>query len=69
MHYDFQAAQELMYTKEILTQEDRDMCMSIMPAMANEYLFHNTWNNTWLNLNVYSEADKEKRDLEKEMGI
>jgi hypothetical protein len=32
-------------------------------------LFHNSWNNTWLNLNVYSEVEKEKRDLAMEMGF
>lgn len=67
--YNFQEAQELMNTKEVLTQEERDMCMAIIPAMAKEYLFHNSWNNTWLNLNVYSERDKEERDLAIEMGF
>jgi hypothetical protein len=67
-NYDFQAAQELMYNKEVLSQEERDMCMYFMPVMAKEYLFHNTWNNTWLNLNVYSEVEKERRDLAIEMG-
>jgi hypothetical protein len=67
-NYDFQAAQELIYNKEVLTQEERDMCMHLMPAMATEYLFHNSWNNTYLNLNVYSEVEKEKYDLQKEMG-
>lgn len=66
---DFQTAQELMYTKELLTQEERDVCMQFMPAMAKEYLFHNSWNNTWLNLNVYSEVDKERRDFDMERGI
>jgi hypothetical protein len=68
-NYDFQAAQELMYNKEVLSQEERDMCMHFMPVMAKEYLFHNTWNNTWLNLNVYSEVEKERRDLAIEMGF
>ena len=68
-NYDFQAAQELMYNKEVLTQEERDMCMQLMPKMAKAYLFHNTWNNTYLNLKVYSEVEKEKRDLQIEMGI
>lgn len=67
-NYDFQASQELMYNKEVLNQEERDMCMHFMPAMATEYLFHNSWNNTYLNLNVYSEVEKEKYDLQKEMG-
>ena len=68
-NYDFQAAQELMYTKEVLTQEERDLCMDILPKMAEAYLFHNSWNNTYLNLNVYSEVEKEEYDLRKEMGI
>ena len=66
---DLQAAQELFYNKEVLTAEEAQLVKDFMPAAAKEYLFHNTWNNTYLNLNVYSEADKEKRDLEKEMGL
>ena len=68
-NYDFQATQELMYTKEVLNQEERDLCMDLLPKMAEAYLFHNSWNNTYLNLNVYSEVEKEKHDLRKEMGI
>ena len=67
-NYNFQSAQELMNTKELLTQEERDMCMDFMPEMAKEYLFHHSWNNTWLNLNVYSEVEKERRDLSIELG-
>ncbi len=62
-NYDFQAAQELIYNKEVLTQEERDMCMQLIPKMAEAYLFHNTWDNTYLNLNVYSEVEKEDHDL------
>ena len=68
-NYDFQAAQELMYTKEVLNQEERDLCMDLLPKMAEVYLFHNSWNNTYLNLKVYSEVEKEEYDLRKEMGI
>jgi hypothetical protein len=68
-YYDFQAAQELMYNKEVLTAEEAEMCFQLMPAMAKEHLFHNSWNNTYLNLNVYSEVEKERYDLQKEMGI
>ena len=64
-NYDFQAAQELMYTKEVLNQEERDLCMDLLPKMAEAYLFHNSWNNTYLNLNVYSEVEKEEFDLKK----
>ena len=56
-HPDFQQAQELIYTKEVLTAEEAQLCFQLVPAMAKQYLFHHSWNNTYLNLNVYSEAD------------
>lgn len=68
-NYDFQEAQELMYNKEVLTAEEAEMCFQIMPAMAKYCLFHQSWNNTYLNLYVYSEVEKEAYDLRKEMGF
>ena len=68
-NYDFQEAQELMYNKEVLTADEASICFQIIPAMAKEYLFHHSWNNTYLNLNVYSEVDKEAMDLRKEIGF
>ena len=68
-HHDYQEAQELFYTKEVLTAEEAKMCFQIVPAMAKEYLFHHSWNNTYLNLKVYSEVEKEAYDLRKEMGL
>ena len=62
-------ANELMNNKEVLTNDERDLCVQFMPEMTNEYLFHNPWNNTWLNLNVYSEIEKEESDLRKELGF
>jgi hypothetical protein len=62
-------ANELMNNKEVLTKEERDVCVQFMPEMATEYLFQNPWNNTWLNLNVYSEIEKEESDLRKELGF
>jgi len=64
----FMTAQDLMYNKEVLSQEERDIVMDFWPAMGKEYLFHNSWNNTYLNLNVYSEAAKEERDFRIELG-
>jgi hypothetical protein len=68
-HYDFQEAQELMYNKEVLTAEEAEMCFQIVPAMAKEYLFHHSWNNTYLNLYVYSEVEHHAAELRKEMGL
>jgi hypothetical protein len=68
-NYDFQEAQELMYNKEVLTADEASICFQIIPAMAKAYLFHNSWNNTYLNLNVYSEVEKEASDLRKEIGF
>ena len=68
-HFDFQEAQELIYTKEVLTAQEAEVCFTIIPAMAKEYLFHHTWNDTYLNLYLYSEVEKEAYDLKREMGI
>jgi hypothetical protein len=70
----YQAEQELerynsiMSFKEILTQEEYEFCKA-WDAEEAKNLFHNFWNNTYLNLNVYSEVDKEEHDLRKEMGF
>jgi hypothetical protein len=68
-YHDRKTAWECMFHKEILTQAERDVCMEVRPAMATEMLFHHSWNNTWLNLNVYSERDKEEYDLRREQGL
>jgi hypothetical protein len=60
--------QELMFNKEILTQEEYEFCKA-WDAEEAKNLFHNFWNNTYLNLNVYSEVEKERYDLQKEIGF
>lgn len=69
----YQAEQELarfneLMSKEVLTQEEYEFCKA-WDAEEAKNLFYNNWNNTYLNLNLYSEADKEESDLRKEMGI
>jgi hypothetical protein len=70
----YQAEQELerynsiMSFKEILTQEDYDFCF----AWDHEETRISTskiGEGRYLNLNVYSEADKEEYDLRREQGI
>ncbi len=60
---------ELLNAQEIFTQEEYELCKSIDPESAKEYLFCQDWNNTWLNLNVYSERSKEEYDLRIEQGL
>ena len=60
--------QELM-NKEIITAEERDIINSSNPEWVKEYLFHNFWNNTYLNLSVYSEVEHEHRQYEMERGF
>jgi hypothetical protein len=66
---DQEKVKELIDTKLIFTQEDHDLCMSVDPQSAKEYLFYHDWNNTWLNLNIYSERDKEEHDFRMERGL
>ena len=62
-----QNTQELM-NKEVLTAEERDFINSKYPEWAKEFLFHNFWNNTYLNLAVYSEVEHEQFQFRMERG-
>jgi hypothetical protein len=70
----YQAEQELerynsiMSFKEILTQEEYDFCKEWDAEEAWKYL-NDLGDGRYLNINVYSEADKEEYDLRREMGI
>ena len=68
-NFDSQKAHEMLENQEVLSQEERDLCMQYAPEKAQKYLFHNFWDNTYLNLNVYSEVEKEARDFSREMGF
>ena len=54
--------------KEVLTAEERDFVNSKYPEWAKEFLFHNSWNNTYLNLAVYSEVEHHERQFRMEIG-
>jgi hypothetical protein len=60
--------QELM-SKEILTVEERDIINSTNPEWVKEYLFFHSWNNTYLNLYVYSEVEHHERQYRMEIGL
>ncbi len=64
---DYKRFQELM-NKQILTQEEYEFCKE-WDAEEAKNLFHNEWNNTWLNLNVYSEVEHHEQHLRMERGI
>ena len=70
--------QMLINTKEILTQEEYEFCKDWDAQEARQYLINigPTWKdggfngeNRWLNINVYSEHDHEKRQFEMERGF
>ena len=79
----YQAEQELaryneLMSKEILSQEEYEFCKAWDAEEAEKYLNNigPAWKdggfnceNRYLNINVYSEADKEEYDLRWEMGI
>ena len=67
-HYDYQEAQELMYTKEVLTAEEANLCFNLIPVRAKEYLFYNEYTNTYLNLYTYSEIEQDNRQFSMETG-
>lgn len=74
---DYNKYQELINTKEILTQDEYDFCKAWDAEEAFKYLNNigPAWENggfnggnRYLNINVYSEADHDARELELEIG-
>jgi hypothetical protein len=62
-------ALEIMNTKEILDQDERNFCVEVLGELASKNLFYKRWDETWLNLNIYSEQVKDEFDLKQEQGL
>ena len=65
---EYRRYQMLINTKEILNQEEYEFCKAWDAEEAWQYL-NDLSDGRYLNINVYSEADKEEYDLRREMGI
>lgn len=65
---EYQEYQRLINTVEILTQEEYELCKAWDAEEAWKYL-NNIGEGRWLNINVYSEIDKEDYDLRREQGL
>jgi len=62
---DYFKFEEIMNTKEYLTKEEYDFCFSYDKDIRENTTFVGlSEGNTYLNLNVYSEHDHEKREYE-----
>ena len=61
-------AQQLIETKEILTNEERETVLAFNPEWDRKYLF-NLGQRGWLNSNVYSEAEHQDLQFRMEVGI
>ena len=62
---DYSKFEEIMNTKEFLTKEEYDFCFSYDKDIRENTTFVGlSEGNTYLNLNVYSEHDHEKREYE-----
>ena len=55
--------------KEVLTADEAKVVMKADLKWVDKYLFHNFWNNTYLNLDVYSEAEHHDRVYRMECGL
>jgi hypothetical protein len=65
---DYARYTDLMFNKEILTQEEYEFCFNWDHEMTR-LSTSKIGENCYLNFNVYSEADKEEADLRREQGI
>lgn len=61
-------ALQLINTKEILTNAEREIVLAFDKELDSKYL-HNVGNDRWLNTNVYSEHEHHERILRMEQGI
>ena len=61
-------AQQLIDTKEILTNEEREVVLAFDKELDSKYL-NNVGENRWLNINVYSEHDHHERVWRMERGF
>jgi hypothetical protein len=75
---EYKEYQRLINTVEILTQAEYEFCKAWNAEEAFQYLNNigPAWENggfngedRWLNINVYSEIDKEDYDLRREQGL
>ena len=55
--------------KEVLTADEAKVVMKADLKWADKNLFHNFWKNTYLNLDVYSEAEHHERVYRMECGL
>jgi hypothetical protein len=64
-----QMLKDLQEKTVVFTAGQAEVMFKCKPEWAKEYLFHKSWNNTYLNLWVYSEAEHDAQQLLKEQGI
>jgi hypothetical protein len=61
-------ALQLINTKEILTNAEREIVLAFDKELDTKYL-NNIGQDRWLNINVYSEHEHDERMLRMEQGI
>lgn len=55
--------------KEKISAYEGGMLHTLEPEWAMAYLFYDKWNDTYLNLAVYSEVEHHEQQLKKEQGL
>jgi len=55
--------------KEKISAYEGGMLHTLEPEWAAAYLFYDKWNDTYLNLAVYSEVEHHEQQLKKEQGL
>ena len=54
--------------KEKISSYEGGILKTLEPEWAAAYLFYDKWNDTYLNLAVYSEVEHHEQQLKKEQG-
>ena len=61
--------ERLMYKAEYLTEAEKDIVAAYNPEFAKENLHYLDWDNRYLNLYLYSEAEHHERQFRMETGM
>lgn len=58
-----------MINPQIHVAAEARLVQVFLPKQVTDCLFYHAWNDTYLNLNVYSEHDHDARQFKIEQGI
>jgi len=64
-----QMVEDIKNNTQVLNATQAEVLFKVDPEWSKQNLFHHSWNNTYLNLWIYSEVEHDAQQLKMEQGI